>query len=67
MPNFIDVMDKLSVMDQQMTSLLSVNDLPTLNRLDEMDKRLDDMQGLLEVMVKDLHMINMILIKGDKK
>ena len=27
--------------------------------------RLDDMQRLLNIMVKDIHMINMILIKGD--
>jgi hypothetical protein len=28
---------------------------------------LDDVQRLLNIMVKDIHMINMILIKGDKK
>ena len=53
MPNFIDVMDKLSVIDQQMTSLLSVNDLPTLNRLEEMDKKLDGIINIINAMMND--------------
>ena len=38
--------------------MMKMNDNIIMNRL-------DDMQRLLDVMVKDLHMINMILIKGD--
>ena len=60
MPNFIDVMSKLGELEKKMDTIMWYI-------MREERNKLDDMQILLNIMVKDIHMINMILIKGDKE
>ena len=43
------------------------NFIDVMDRVFYCEQKLDEIQKLLTIMVKDIHMINMILIKGEDK
>ena len=61
MPNFIDVMDRLNEMKSiQQTNRIESNHNNKMN-----EDRIEHMERLMDIMVKELHMINIILTKTD--
>ena len=61
MPNFIDVMDRLDEMKSiQQTNRIESNHNNKMN-----EDRIEHMERLMDIIVKELHMINIIFTKTD--